>query len=241
MNFNEWLQSRLTAHGYAVGPIDGIVGELTVGALKAFEKAHGLPVDGRADQRVVDALRLPSSRVSPAVSAAIGDRDAGSAKLYPVKNIWPTQAGVPAFYGAVGTRQTKVKVPWDIYLAWEPSARIQSGTITVHEKVAASVERVLHRVDEIYSTAEKRDLGLHLFGGSLNVRRMRGGSRYSMHSWGIAIDWDPTRNALNTHRPHARLSHDDAAPWWDAWEDEGWVSLGRARNYDWMHIQAARL
>jgi hypothetical protein len=70
---------------------------------------------------------------------------------------------------------------------------------------------------------------------------MRGGSRFSMHSWGIAIDFDPERNQLHAHAPEARLSHADAAPFWKAWEAEGWVSLGRAKNYDWMHVQAASI
>ena len=29
--------------------------------------------------------------------------------------------------------------------------------------------------------------------------------------------------------------------WWKLWEEEGWVSLERQRNFDWMHVQAARL
>lgn len=124
-------------------------------------------------------------------------------------------------------------------LAWDRSQRVRK--MTLHTKVAASASRILTRVAGIYSLQEREALGLNIFGGSLNVRKMRGGSSYSMHSWGIAIDFDPDRNALNTKAPQARLSHQDAVPFWEEWEKEGWLSLGRARNYDWMHIQAARL
>ncbi|WP_244651216.1 glycoside hydrolase family protein [Rhizobium sp. CFBP 8762] len=42
MNFNNWLQSRLTAHGYPVGAIDGIVGSKTIKALYSFLSATKL-------------------------------------------------------------------------------------------------------------------------------------------------------------------------------------------------------
>jgi hypothetical protein len=70
---------------------------------------------------------------------------------------------------------------------------------------------------------------------------MRGGNSYSMHSWGIAIDFDPERNRLNWNSGEARLAKPDCIPFWQAWEAEGWVSLGRTRDFDWMHVQAARL
>uniref|UniRef100_UPI003D0E5962 M15 family metallopeptidase n=1 Tax=Roseibium sp. TaxID=1936156 RepID=UPI003D0E5962 len=139
----------------------------------------------------------------------------------------------------VGTSQTRVSVPWDMRLAWDKDVPVRS--ITLHEKVAGSAKRVFTKIRGLYSDREIKALGLDLFGGSLNVRRMRGGNRYSMHAWGIAIDFDPERNRLHWKRPQARLSHDDAIPFWLAWEAEGWVSLGRVRNFDWMHVQAARL
>jgi len=33
----------------------------------------------------------------------------------------------------------------------------------------------------------------------------------------------------------------DCEAFWKAWEEEGWLSLGRSRNFDWMHVQACRL
>jgi hypothetical protein len=237
MNFEQWLQSRLTAHGYAVGPIDGVIGPTTISAIRAFQKARGLEITGKADGSTVAMLRNPSSAVLPEKIAGVPPRDE-EAPGGP-KTQWPRQRDVLAFYGPVGTSQTQIEIPFDMVLSWDRSTRVRK--MTLHTKVADSAKRVLEAVAGIYSPQERAGLGLDVFGGSLNVRRMRGGSAYSMHSWGIAIDFDPERNQLNWKAPVARLSHKDAVPFWQAWEAEGWLSLGRARDFDWMHIQAARL
>lgn len=56
MTFEAWLQSRLTAHGHAVG-VNGDWGRISIEALKAFQKKMGLPVTGVADRASVEALR----------------------------------------------------------------------------------------------------------------------------------------------------------------------------------------
>ena len=71
MTFETWLQSRLTAHGFSVGPIDGIVGPLTTGAIKAFERARGLPVDGLAD--AAGRLDTALARLERPLGALIGE------------------------------------------------------------------------------------------------------------------------------------------------------------------------
>lgn len=233
MSFEEWLQSRLTAHGFPVGIIDGRIGKTTLAALRAFQLSRRLPATGAADAETVAALRLTSSagtRPEPSSPAA------GAPAAKP---IWPKQSGVPAFYGAVGTNQVRVELPFPMKLAWDLAIEVQR--ITLHSKVAKSAERAFARIAREYNPADRAYIGLDIFGGSLNVRKMRGGSSYSMHSYGIAIDFDPTRNQLNWGRDRARLAKPDALPFWRIWEDEGWVSLGREANYDWMHVQAARL
>jgi hypothetical protein len=80
-----------------------------------------------------------------------------------------------------------------------------------------------------------------MFGGCLNVRKMRGGSAWSIHSWGAAIDLDPDNNQLKWASPKATFSKKEYEPFWKIVEAEGWTSLGRRRNYDWMHFQAAYL
>ena len=232
--FEEWMQSRLTAHGFPVGPIDGLVGPITIAALKRFQKAQKIEVTGRADALTVARLQQSASVLVDAPARVDTPDMSVSPKL-----IWPKQNAVTAFYGAVGTNQTQIQLPYEMRLAWDKRRKISK--ITVHQKVAASAKRCFDRIHAAYNQKQILDLGLDLFGGSLNVRKMRGGSAYSMHSWGIAIDFDPERNQLNWGRDRARLAQPDANAFWEIWEDEGWLSLGRARNFDWQHIQAARL
>jgi len=241
MEFNMWLQSRLTAHGFPCGPIDGIIGDKTESALKAFQFARGLKQSSKADEATVEALRLTSSAIPHEVKTGLPDRDTEPEKetFQPSRRIWPRQSECMSYYGPVGQNQTQIDVPFDMWLAWSKSTRVRK--MTVHKLVADSASKVLIRIAGTYSPAERKDLGIDLFGGSLNVRKMRGGNSYSMHSWGIAIDFDPERNQLSWGKDKARLAHPDTVPFWVAWESEGWLSLGRSRNFDWMHIQAARL
>lgn len=234
--FTVWLQSRLAAHGFPTGVVDGQIGPLTIAALKAFEAARGLPADGTADGDVVAELRKPASQVKP--SKAVPDRDEDVQPLVQ-RNVWPRQRDVERYFGKVGTNQARVALPFSMKLAWDTDHEID--TITLHEKVADSAARCFDRIADAYTAEERAEIGIDLFGGSLNVRKMRGGSRYSMHSWGIAIDFDPARNQLRWTRAEARLAASDAVKFWQIWEDEGWLSLGRARDFDWMHVQAARL
>lgn len=154
-------------------------------------------------------------------------------------NIWPRQSHVSQFYGPVGKNQGKLALPFPMKIAWNKKQIV--NRITLHEKVIPSAERVFSRIASHYSPDEIKWHGFDMFGGSLNVRRMRGGSRWSMHSWGIAIDFDPSRNQFRWGRDKAYLAKPKCEQFWRFWEEEGWLSLGRARNFDWMHVQAARL
>ncbi|MCF8078467.1 MAG: hypothetical protein K9K88_04215 [Desulfobacterales bacterium] len=62
---------------------------------------------------------------------------------------------------------------------------------------------------------------------------------------GIPEKWPKTRKAvafiLKWGRDRAHFARTEYDAWWRLWEEEGWVSLGRQRNFDWMHVQAAQL
>lgn len=154
---------------------------------------------------------------------------------------WPLQneASMNAFYGQVGTNQGKVNSPYPLKLAWDTDKIV--NRFTCHEKVAPAVERVLQKVLDHYGLEEIQRLRLDLWGGALNVRKMRGGSKWSTHAWGTSIDWDPEHNKLKWNRSQATLASPEYDFWWKCWEDEGAVSLGREQDRDWMHVQFARL
>lgn len=155
------------------------------------------------------------------------------------RNLWPRERDVMAFYGPVGSNQTSLQLPYPMKLAWDTSTIIRK--ISIHSKVAKSAERALEEVLKHYGDKAIGKMGLDLFGGCLNVRKKRGGSSWSMHAWGIAIDIDPENNQLHWPMSKARMGKSEYEFWWRCWEKEGWVSLGRTRNFDAMHIQAARL
>lgn len=158
----------------------------------------------------------------------------------PPKPIWPYQSDVPAFYGDRGEHQVKVTSPYMMFLAWNNDQELNS--FLCHEKVADSLSQALEEILREYGEVRIRNFGLDQFGGCLNVRLMRGSKhQWSMHSWGIAVDWYPQKNQLRWGRDRAMFAQPEYNAFWEIWESLGWVSLGRERNYDWMHVQAARL
>jgi Putative peptidoglycan binding domain len=52
------VQRRLARAGYYSGRIDGIVGSGTRRAIRAYERSHGLPVDGTINRRLLGAMGL---------------------------------------------------------------------------------------------------------------------------------------------------------------------------------------
>lgn len=136
----------------------------------------------------------------------------------------------------MGANQVRLQLPFPMRIAWDTSKIVRS--FLIHQRVHDSAARCVERIAQHYNEAQRRNTGIELFGGCLNVRRKRGGTTWSMHSWGIAIDFDPARNPLRSNRHNARLAQPDCVKFWEIWEEEGWVSLGRTRDFDWMHVEA---
>ncbi len=50
------LQAQLAAKGYDPGPVDGVMGERTRAAIRAYQRDRQLPVDGQVTQALVTSL-----------------------------------------------------------------------------------------------------------------------------------------------------------------------------------------
>lgn len=214
-------QSLYADAGIEVGAIDGLVGEQTRFARQVWQaRKDGLGVE-------VETWRDADANKPPLIAPP------------PAATVWPRQADVPAFFGAVGANQVLMTMPFPLRLAWDTGTIVTR--VSCHAKVREPLERIWTGALAHYGASGLREARLDLFGGCLNVRKMRGGSSYSMHAWGIAWDVDPDRNQLAWGRDRAALDAATYEPFWRLVEGAGGVSLGRARNYDWMHFQFARV
>src|SRR5207253_11102204 len=52
------VQRRLASAGFYSGPMDGVMGRGTRRAIRAFERSHGLPVDGTIHRRLLATMGL---------------------------------------------------------------------------------------------------------------------------------------------------------------------------------------
>jgi len=130
-----------------------------------------------------------------------------------------------------------IKLPFPMRLAWDLNTKVTK--ITCHKLAADKLTAIFNDLLAHYGYDEIVRLGIDLYGGCFNYRAMRGGSEWSLHSWGIAIDLDPARNQLKESKKTARFARPEYKPMIDIFYKHGFESLGREKDYDWMHFQIA--
>ena len=134
-----------------------------------------------------------------------------------------------------GSYLTTIQLPFPMRLAWDKKTTVNK--MRVHKKVAQDFINVFNELLQVYGLAKIQELGIDLFGGCFAFRAMRGGSDYSRHSWGIAIDLDPERNQLKETSKTARFARPEYKDMIDIFYKHGFVNLGVEKNYDWMHFE----
>ena len=251
------IQLELARNGFEPGPVDGMFGPRSIAARDEALREFGLNIAKWSDDRkmiaieqwtmlrngiavVVDGLEGPGTLHALELwQNRARDVEAPHPLIAHQSQAWPRQPALADFYGRPGENHTRLKLPYPFRLAWDVGTVVKE--ITINERCAESAGRALAAALDHYGADRIKELGLDLFGGCYANRNMRGGKRLSVHAFAAAIDIDPMHNQLRWGRDRARMAGPEYAAFLDAFEAEGWVSLGRERNFDFMHVQAARL
>lgn len=130
---------------------------------------------------------------------------------------------------------TIINLPYPMRLAWDLDHKVTR--MSCHKDVAQDFLNVFNDLLSHYGYDQIVKLGIDLFGGCFNYRRMRGGTSWSTHAFAIAIDLDPARNKLKETSKTARFARPEYKPMIDIFYKHGFISLGMEKNYDWMHFQ----
>lgn len=198
-------------------------------------------IDGWVGPNTREALtQWLSARVG--TSAAVDRPDAAAAGNMGPQDL-PRQRDCPTFYGQPGgqvrARLTYVDLPFALRIDWNLSQTTRR--ILVHAKCAPSLEAALIAVHRAYGRDRMAQLGIDRFAGAYNHRRIRGGSAWSMHAYGCAIDFYAQPNGLRTPLAEALFGQPEYTSFLDIMQDHGWLNGGRMWGKDAMHFQRARL
>jgi hypothetical protein len=130
---------------------------------------------------------------------------------------------------------TTIQLPYPMRLAWDTDTIVHK--MRCHKLVADKFLSVFNELIRVYGYAKIKELGIDLFGGCFNFRKMRAADDWSTHSWAIAIDLDPARNAMNTKVAKSQFSKPEYKQMISIFKKHGFEWGGDLWGKDCMHFQ----
>lgn len=156
--------------------------------------------------------------------------------LMPKPNPWPNpdQRSLKKFYGEPGDESNLVMIefPYPMYYGGKHVTRTM-----VHKKCADSLLKVLNNIKDLFPYHPQVQDEANDYGGIFNFRNKRGGTSYSLHAWGAAIDLDADDNTFRDSWP---MKADMPLEIMECFAREGWKSAGVFWGYDAMHFEATK-
>jgi hypothetical protein len=150
-----------------------------------------------------------------------------------------TDAQIIAKYGQPGdiSNLRTIISSFPFRIAWDK--KTVTRKVTCHKLIADRLRAVLDELLAHYGLDRLKELEIDLFGGCFNYRKMRGGNRWSRHSWAIAIDLSPEKNGLKTKWKDSQFAKPEYQKMHEIFEKHGFFNLGKAKGYDSMHFETA--
>lgn len=147
-------------------------------------------------------------------------------------------AEIQEFYGHIRIERDKIQGGWRIYdpIGWESANMVllrdlpglPGRKLYVHKKVADALLGALTQWQATCPEYAIKSIGC------FNPRPKRGNAQHvSGHSWGAAIDINPSTNPMRSP-----LTTDMPPAFIKAWQDNGWKWGGEFPTPDAMHFQA---
>ena len=128
-----------------------------------------------------------------------------------------------------------INLPYPMRLAWDLDTTVTK--MRCHKLAGGRFLAVFNELMRVYGYDKIKELGIDLFGGCFNFRKMRAADDWSTHSWAIAIDLDPARNGMNTPLSNANFSKPEYKPMLDIFKKHGFEWGGDLWKKDCMHFQ----
>jgi hypothetical protein len=128
-----------------------------------------------------------------------------------------------------------VPMPYPRKIAWD--LKVVTNRMQCHKLVAPVFQKIHKEILDHYGLEKIQELEIDIFGGCYNFRKMRGGSDWSRHSWGIAEDLNPEKNTLNMKAGKAQFSKKEYNAMMDIYYANGFVNQGKEKGFDYMHFQ----
>lgn len=231
----EWLHDKLSAIlGYPVDqPMSkSYFGEVLDSQVRKFQTLHDLKSDGIVgdltmgylsrivDKKSVDTIIDEHGRVKAKYLLTNKDLSDNS---YKGRLSTPTPTG--------DSYLTQVQLPYAMRLAWDTSILVTRQRM--HHDIAKPLTEALSEILRHYGLDKIKALGLDLYGGIFNYRKIRGGSIWSSHAYGIAIDINPEGNKFRSKPKHTTFANPEMTAFADIMVKHGFATL----EHDLQHWQ----
>jgi len=191
---------------------------MTSDEIKRMQVRVGTPADGFWGMKSIDACRNHLR------------------SLMPHQNPWPKsdQKSLREFYGDPGDESNLVTIAFPYPMFYDGKAVTKTR---VNKRCAESLLRILRNIKDLLPTHPDITDEAQDYGGVFNFRLKRGGSSYSLHAYGAAIDLDADDNTFRDSWP---MKADMPLEIMEEFAKEGWISAGAFWGYDAMNHQATR-